>query len=106
MKNLLDELKTECAGEAGCFGTCLENEAKDVVTGLKQGLNNAKTAVCAKMEDGTIAAERLLKHCRHTAEDGVSEAAYRVKKQPFRFLAIAFAVGAVVGFASARAAKK
>jgi ElaB/YqjD/DUF883 family membrane-anchored ribosome-binding protein len=83
------------AGSAGaCFGTDLKEAAKRV----EKGINNSKAAVSAKLEDGKIAAERLLKHSRYAVEDGIEETSYQIKRHPLRFFAIAFAAGAAVGF--------
>jgi ElaB/YqjD/DUF883 family membrane-anchored ribosome-binding protein len=89
--------KTTEAG-AGCAGTCLGTDLKDAAKRIEKGLNDSKAAVSAKLEDGRIAAERLLKRSRYAVEDGIEETSHQIKRHPLRFFAIAFAAGAAVGF--------
>jgi ElaB/YqjD/DUF883 family membrane-anchored ribosome-binding protein len=50
-----------------------------------------------KIEDGRIAAERLLKRSRYAVEDGVDTAVHQVKRNPVSSVLVAFAAGAIVG---------
>jgi ElaB/YqjD/DUF883 family membrane-anchored ribosome-binding protein len=86
------EARAGCA--AVCFGTDMNESAKRVA----KGLNDSKAAVSAKLEDGRITAERLLKHSRYAVEDGIEEAAHQIKRHPLGSLGIAFAAGAALGF--------
>lgn len=70
------------------------------------GLENVKTAVSEKLEDGKIAAERLLKRGRYAVEDCMSETAHEIKHHPVSSLAIAFVAGAALGFLVPRSVKK
>lgn len=108
MNSVLDEPKVEGRAEvgAGCAATCYGHDAEEVAKRIEKGVNDAKAAVSAKLEDGKIAAERLLKRGRYAVEDSVSETAHNVKRHPFGSLAIAFAAGAALGFFVPRSAKK
>ena len=69
-------------------------------------VQDAKEAIAEKLEDGRIAAERLLKRSRYAVEDGLEEAAHTIKQHPFSTLAIGFAAGAALGFLVPRLGKK
>ena len=69
-------------------------------------MQDAKEAISEKLEDGRIAAERLLKRSRYAVEDGLEEAAHSIKQHPFSTLAIGFAAGAALGFLVPRLGKK
>ena len=49
------------------------------------------------VEDTLVEARRLAKRGRYAAEDLVDDAAYRIKRDPLRSVAITFAVGLGVG---------
>ena len=49
------------------------------------------------VEDGTVAAKRLVKRGRYAAEDLRSETAHRIKRDPFRSVLITFGVGVGLG---------
>jgi ElaB/YqjD/DUF883 family membrane-anchored ribosome-binding protein len=49
------------------------------------------------VEDAKIGAKRLAKRGRYAAEDLVDEAEYRIKRDPFRSVAITLAVGLGIG---------
>lgn len=69
-------------------------------------LQDAKEALTEKLEDGKIAAERLLKRSRYAVEDGLEEAAHTIKQHPFSTLAIGFVAGAALGFLVPRLGRK
>ena len=64
----------------------------------KEAFDKAKTALFDKVEEGKIAGERFAKRGRYAAEDAIGEAAHTIKREPFKFLAFAFAAGAFMGF--------
>lgn len=49
------------------------------------------------VEDAMIEARRLAKRSRYAAEDLVDDAAYRIKRDPLRSVAVTFAVGLGIG---------
>ena len=49
------------------------------------------------VEDATIEGKRFVKRSRHAAEDLVDDAAYRIKRDPLRSVAITLAVGLGIG---------
>ncbi len=108
MNGVLDESKIERGAEVcgGCTATFRGQEAQEVAKRIVKGVNDAKAAVSAKLEDGKVAAERFLKRGRYAVEDGIGETAQKIKHHPFSFLAIAFAAGAALGFLAPRFAKK
>ncbi len=108
MKNVLDESKVEGGTEArnGCACTCCAHDTAELGKRLERAVDDAKDAVNAKLEDGKIAAERLLKRGRYAVEDRLEEAAHNIKSNPFGSLAIAFAAGAALAFIAPRVAKK
>jgi ElaB/YqjD/DUF883 family membrane-anchored ribosome-binding protein len=72
-----------------------------------------KTVAADAVEDGVYAAKRALKKARRFTERAVDlrdQAAYRIKRQPFRFLGLALGVGIQVGlilaWAGARASRR
>lgn len=108
MKDILDEPKFEARGEvrAGCAGTCSVHDARELGKRIERAADDAKAVVSEKLDDGRLAAERLLKRGRYAVEDGIEEAAHNVKRNPFGALAIAFAAGAVVGFLAPRITRR
>jgi hypothetical protein len=84
--------------------TSAENKAgsacdgvQEIAKRLQQTMEEVKNTVSTQLEDGKIQAERLLKSSRYAVEDGIGEVAYNVKREPIRFLAIAFGTGAALG---------
>jgi hypothetical protein len=108
MKSVFEETDVEKgAAGASCGANCrCGQEAADLAKRLEKGVNDAKAAVSAKLEDGKIAAERLVKRGRYAVEDGISEAAHNIKRHPFGSLAMAFAAGAALAFLVPRATKR
>ncbi len=103
MTNVLHESKVENGADADTF---LGFDAEEVAKRIEQGVNDAKAALSAKLEDGKIAAERMLKRSRYAVEDGVSETAHMVKRHPFGSLAVAFAAGAALALLVPRSTRK
>ena len=62
------------------------------------------------VEDTMVEARRLAKRGRYAAEDLVDDAAYRIKRDPLRSVAITFAVGlgigALAGWLTGRSARR
>jgi ElaB/YqjD/DUF883 family membrane-anchored ribosome-binding protein len=91
-------------------GTYLGTEGKAMMDRMDKVVDNAKAAVEETIEDSKIAAERLLKRGREavvcTVEDGMQQAVRQVKRNPGRSLAVAFAVGAVVGMLAPKLTKR
>lgn len=62
------------------------------------GAIEPKAAVMTqKLEDGKMAAQRMVRKGQHMIEDCMAETAHEVKRHPMEALAIAFAAGALVG---------
>jgi hypothetical protein len=108
MKDVLDESKVEGGTEArkACACTCCAHDTTELGRRLERAVEDAKDAVTAKLEDGKMAAERLIKRGRYAVEDGLEDAAYNIKRNPFGSLAIAFAAGAALAFLAPRVAKR
>ena len=103
MKSLVDESKVESGAEVRAV--CCGHDAQEGAKRIEKGVNDAKAAVSVKLEDGKIAAERLLKRGRYAVEDGITESVHKIKRHPVGSLAIAFATGAALGFLVPRSAK-
>jgi ElaB/YqjD/DUF883 family membrane-anchored ribosome-binding protein len=73
-------------------------------------LSRLKTEASQAVEDGMIAARRLAKRGRAATEDLVDDAAYRIKHDPIRSvamgLAIGFGLGALVVWLATRSARE
>jgi ElaB/YqjD/DUF883 family membrane-anchored ribosome-binding protein len=107
MNGVLEESKFESGSKvrAAGAGACGYN-AREVAKRIEKGVNHAKAVVTEKLEDGKIAAGRLLKRGRFAVEDGIEETAHSIKHHPFSSLAIAFAAGATLAFLVPRLGKK
>ncbi len=81
----------------------MRDRAVDAVRHLAHVSHEAqlvKSLAADAVEDGVHAAKRAIKSVKHRVEelsDLKDEAAYRVKRQPFKALGIAVGVGLVVG---------
>lgn len=106
MESLLNESKVEGAEVQASGAASCGNDAPEIAKLVAERVNEAKDAVSAKLEEGKMAAERLLKRGRHGIEDGISETAQAIKHHPFRSFAIAFAAGAALSFLGLRSARK
>lgn len=62
------------------------------------------------VEDTMVEARRLAKRGRYAAEDWVDDAAYRIKRDPLRSVAITFAaglgIGALAGWLAGRSGRR
>jgi ElaB/YqjD/DUF883 family membrane-anchored ribosome-binding protein len=72
-----------------------------------------KTVAADIVEDGVYAAKRALKKARRVTEraaDLRDQAEYRIKREPFKFVGLAFGIGIPIGlilaWAGARAARR
>ena len=108
MKSVWAESKVDKSADArsGCTATCCGHDMQEGVKRMEKEVDKAKAAISAKLEDGKIAAERLLKRSRYAVEDGIEQTAHDIKRHPFRSVAIGLAAGAVLGFLVPRIAKK
>jgi ElaB/YqjD/DUF883 family membrane-anchored ribosome-binding protein len=108
MTNVLNEseIVSRTEAPAGRAATCCGHEAQELARRIKKGVSGAKAAVFAKLEEGEIATERLLRRGRYAVEDGIIEAAHDIRRHPFRSLAIAFAAGAALGIVVCRSVKR
>jgi len=94
MKSAFEELRANRT-PAACAG--IGKEVKEAAQRIERGVNDAKAAVAEKLDDGVVAARRLLKRSRHAVENRLEEAEHTIKRHPFRSLAMGFAAGAVLG---------
>ena len=98
MKNVLDEPVTNGSSAAQREDACgLDEVETEIARKIEEGINEVKAAFYQKLEYRRLRAERLLKHGQYAVEDGVSELAHKIKRNPISFLGIAFAVGAACG---------
>lgn len=81
-------------------------DAALVAKRIEKNLKDARTAVSESLEDGRVAAERLFKRSKHAIEDAMQESTRRIKRHPFRSVAIAFAAGAAVALLVPRPSRK
>lgn len=98
MAAILIEPDVERKPEGACAAARVAGEMKEAAERIEKRVNRAKDEFFGKVEDGKIAAGRLMKHGRYAVEDGFDEAIHKVKREPVKFLAIAFAAGALCGF--------
>ena len=75
-----------------------ELTAKEKVQLLAKNVDRAKAAVSDTVEDGKMAAERLLKRGRYAVEDTVEQQIHETRRKPLKAVALAFTSGMVVGF--------
>ena len=75
-----------------------ELTAKEKVQLLAKSVDRAKAAVSDTIEDGKMAAERLLKRGRYAVEDSVEERIHDIRRKPMKAVAVAFTSGLGIGF--------
>jgi ElaB/YqjD/DUF883 family membrane-anchored ribosome-binding protein len=102
MKSAFEAVKAPRIPAYGDVG----KEIKEAAQRVERSVSDARAAVSEKLDDGMVAARRLLKRSRNTVRDGLEEAAHTIKQHPFRSLAIGFAAGAMLGFLMPRPKKK
>ena len=105
MPEVLDET-TDASSTEIRGGSCFGSDAKKVAKQFEKGVNDAKAAVAEKLEDGKVAAERLLKRGRYAVEDCITETAHIIKRHPVTSIAIAFGAGAALGLLIPRPTRK
>lgn len=93
-----------CSG--GCSESCCLRDAEDAVKRIEKEIIGAKAAVSETIEDGKVAAERLLKRSQYAVQDSVTEVAHKIKHYPFRSLAVALAAGVALGILLPRPLKR
>jgi len=104
MNAVLDERAAE---ESSAAQTCgLDDLEAELRREIEAGINETKAAISGKLKDGRLHAQRLLKRGRYAIEDGVSELAHQIKKNPISFLAIAFVVGTAFGLLSSPSSQR
>jgi ElaB/YqjD/DUF883 family membrane-anchored ribosome-binding protein len=67
------------------------------VMGVGAEAARLKVRAAHAVEDTMVEARRLAKKGRYAAEDMVDDAAYRIKRDPLRSVAITFAIGLAIG---------
>ena len=75
-----------------------ELTAKEKVQLLAKNVDRAKAAVSDTIEDGKMAAERLLKRGRYAVENALEQRIHEIRRKPMKAVALAFTSGLVVGF--------
>ena len=80
-----------------CDATFMRAEIKDAVKRVERSFDASKSAVADTLEEAKVSAERLLKHCRETAEGYLDDATYQVRQNPWATVALAFGAGAIAG---------
>ena len=75
-----------------------ELTAKEKVQLLAKNVDRAKAAVSDTIEDGKMAAERLLKRGRYAVENTLEQRIHEIRRKPMKAIALAFTSGLVVGF--------
>ncbi len=100
MATVMSETSAENTSEARttCAGTCAGREVKDAAMRAEKTFRDAKATVSAQLDETRMQAERFGKRARYAVEDGISEAEYRIRRNPLNSVALAFATGAVVSF--------
>jgi hypothetical protein len=106
MRSVLDETEAERRADAQTESNRQQEEDEaEIARRIEKSINEAKAAVAATLEDGKVAAERLLRHGRYALEDGLSELTHTIKRHPISFLGIAFAAGAAFGLLISHSSK-
>ena len=75
-----------------------ELTAKEKVQLLAKNVDRAKAAVSDTIEDGKMAAERLMKRGRYAVENTLEQRIHEIRRNPMKALALTFTSGLVVGF--------
>jgi ElaB/YqjD/DUF883 family membrane-anchored ribosome-binding protein len=71
----------------------------DVRDQLGAEVKRVKEAVADAVDNGVVAAKRVVKQGRRVAEDLADDAEYRVKQHPFSALGVSFGIGMGLGAA-------
>jgi len=79
-------------------GTSDELTAKEKVQMLSKSVDKARAAVSDTIEDGKMAAERLMKRGRYAVEEAVEQKVHDIRRKPLKAVALAFTSGMAVGF--------
>ena len=77
--------------------TCDELTAKERIQLLTKSVDRAKAAVSDTIEDGKMAAERLLKRGRYAVQDTVEQRVHDIRCKPLKAVALAFTSGLGIG---------
>ena len=81
MKTMLDQPTAKSAAEID-GRSAYARDLGDMTKRIERGVRDAKDAVSETLEDGKIAAERLLRRSRYAMEDGIDETVRTVKRHP------------------------
>ena len=85
----------ETSGKEGRLHDLLETTGKTAAAAVEIGI--LKKRVERAVEDALYDAERAIKHGKHTFEDAVEDATYRIKKNPWQSVGYAAGAGLCVG---------
>jgi hypothetical protein len=96
LNTVTDEPRTKRATNAKTENGWRQDE-DEVARRIEKGINDAKAAFSAKLEDGKFAAERFMRQGRYAVEDSLSELTHTIKRHPMSFLGVAFAAGTTFG---------
>ena len=75
-----------------------ESAALQTVQRLGKSADKARATVADAIEDGKMAAERILKRSRFAIEDAVAESVHGIRRNPAVSVALAFTAGLISGF--------
>ena len=107
MKTVMEEPVKNGSPAPQTNRTCRQDEDEaEIARGVERAINEAKESISGKFEEVKTSAERLLKHGRYAAEDGLSDLTHQIRKHPVGFLGIAFAAGTVLGLLLSQTSNK
>jgi ElaB/YqjD/DUF883 family membrane-anchored ribosome-binding protein len=92
---MLDQMEAAVADKKGFFKGAIAAAETAAEAGFKA--ERLKAAATQAIEDRMVDARRLVKRGKYAAEDLVEDTAHRIKKDPFRFVGIAFGAGLCLG---------
>jgi hypothetical protein len=104
MKTVVNETDVEGNGDFTC--AFLAPRPLQGTKRVAKAVKDLRVAAVRKLKEGKRSAGWILKDSRSFLEEGIGNAAHKLKTHPFRLLAIAFAAGAIAGFLSPRIAQK
>ena len=79
------------------MGDTMLKEAARAGERLAQGIAASREAVSTALDESTTAVKQFAKRTRNTVDDLVYDTSRNIKRYPFRSMAIALGVGALVG---------
>jgi len=96
MNNAVDEPKIEHEAKAKSCCSAGSCPCDEMAKRIEHGVDEAKAAAAAKLEEGKIVAERLLVNAKRGAEDGIRATARKIQDHPFETVGLALAAGATL----------